>query len=560
MFKKKDPNSFTRYFKLYTGMPSPEAAPANQIGYLVADYQVANYEDVQANHAGSWQQTDLKRFILHCTQQVVLFNPSIQALSVFNSDFPYENYPAMLNTFLEAGPAKGVDGFTVQVLDYSPKTVNSKVQNSGSTGIAQGTSQSSSVSTTVGSSTSETNSYGTSVTLGASGIGDLFSPSASVTASYDHSSTSSTDQSASQGSDNSVNRNSDSSDSASMSIKDWGSYAFVNPYNQNPSWIFGQEYPWDVIMCRESNGTTNPNTSNPGASGQVGLILPQDMVNRLYDPQAKCLYPPSQLSMFGLNFIMKTAWLISIDPSQAGEVSDIKITHNINYFSASHSVSGDTPEVYLDKTATVLQSDDQAQNNNIVSNLNLDVMALGVLGQPNKPAIIGFASNKFDILPSANPFRIISSANTLLVEDSTSYVSYPPAAPFSVVNSALTATFTSTASSPLSVSAYFKVVDTINDYKLYLKHWISSGNGIVLTITINGDTENPITKYVTASEAEGGESNLLAISLRNQDFSSIDYHDYLQLGLNCVEITIAPNGTVTDNCVYQVRAMSVEKA
>ncbi|WP_341900086.1 response regulator transcription factor [Fluviicola taffensis] len=39
MFKKQDPNSFTRYFQLFLG--------TNQIGYLSADYQVVNYENVQ---------------------------------------------------------------------------------------------------------------------------------------------------------------------------------------------------------------------------------------------------------------------------------------------------------------------------------------------------------------------------------------------------------------------------------------------------------------------------------------------------------------------------------
>jgi hypothetical protein len=37
MFKKKDPNSFTKYFKLFKGAPLIDNS--NLIGYLTADYQ-----------------------------------------------------------------------------------------------------------------------------------------------------------------------------------------------------------------------------------------------------------------------------------------------------------------------------------------------------------------------------------------------------------------------------------------------------------------------------------------------------------------------------------------
>jgi len=93
-----------------------------------------------------------------------------------------------------------------------------------------------------------------------------------------------------------------------------------------------------------------------------------------------------------------------------------------------------------------------------------------------------------------------------------------------------------------------------------MKHWKIDATAIMLTMVINGDTNNPVVKYVDALEAEGGENNLLTIALRNQDFASIDYHDYLQLGLNSIQITIQPVDGVYAGSGYQMRAISIENA
>jgi hypothetical protein len=49
----------------------------------------------------------------------------------------------------------------------------------------------------------------------------------------------------------------------------------------------------------------------------------------------------------------------------------------------------------------------------------------------------------------------------------------------------------------------------------------------------------------------------LTIALRDLDFVSIDYHDYLQLGLNKVVIDMSPIGDNYESCVYQIRAVAV---
>ncbi|MGS2762044.1 hypothetical protein [Sinomicrobium sp. M5D2P9] len=549
MFNKKDPNSYTKYLKLFKGTPSSDGK--NQIGYIALDYQVQNYIDTKLNQPDSWNKKNRKQFILNCSQRIVIYNPNLIGFPLSNQEaFPFENYPVLFNTFMELQP-EAESGVNIQILDYAPMTVNTKVQSSGSTGIGQAKSQNSSISNTIGSSNSETNSFGVSVSVSDTG--------GSVSGNYEHASTSIHDHSQTHGKDTSSSSNENQSNSNSMSIKDWGAYAFVNPFNQNPTWIFGQEYPWDVILCREiSNTITNPNSKNGNASNQYKLVLPKDMINRLYDPDADCLYPPSQLSMFGINFVMKASWLISINIDDKGENPDIDVSHNIYYYSASHSVTSEKElGVYLDEKPVSLQSDDD-----IVTSINLDIMALDVLGQANKPAIIGFTPNKFTVPPVIGPFKINATNNTLLVKDTTKYDKYPDPLniPFSVSETSISAVFKKDTKSPLRISVYFKVVDTINDYKLYIKHWIDTAKvGVKLTFIVNGDKTNQIIKYVNTTEAEGGENNLLSIALRNQDFSSVDYHDYLQLGLNCIEISIEPNASTYEQCIYKVRAISVEK-
>ena len=93
-----------------------------------------------------------------------------------------------------------------------------------------------------------------------------------------------------------------------------------------------------------------------------------------------------------------------------------------------------------------------------------------------------------------------------------------------------------------------------------MKHWKLGSDDIKLTIVVNED--NTIVKYVDAREGEGGEDNLLSISLRDLRYASGDFHDYLQLGLNCIKITIEPaSGQFADRDgygSYGIRAISIE--
>lgn len=533
MFKKTDPNTYTKYCSLSNG--------STVIGSIALEYEVAIYEDVQLKNATSVNRQDNQKFILYCTQRINIYNPNSQNLQPTTSLTAYNNYPAMINATIYVNQP---DGVGCQILDYSPETINTQIETSGTTGTETGVTKESSSSNTSGSSVSQTNSYGGSVT-----IGDTFSGS---TATYEHSSTVTKEQSSTNGNSMANSNSANAAKSASMSIKDWGAYALINPTTKKPSWTFGQEYPWDAIECKNSTGALNPN--NPL---QVQLVIPPSMLVRLYD--GVTLYPPSELSRFGINFVMKSSWVVVVDNHFP---DDISIDHVINYYTASHVLNGETVSVYIDQYQKVLQV---AENESLTTSINLNFMALDPLGLRSNAAIIGFIPSKFIKLPVASDgvnapvaFKIISTTNDMLIQDTSTYPENCDAgAGFTATQTSLNASFAANCNT-LQVTVYFKVIDSVINYVLYMKHWKGHDTGVMLTMVINEDAANPIVKYVDAQEAEGGENNLLTIALRNQDFTSVDYHDYLQLGLNSIQITIQPIDDVYTDCEYQIRAISIE--
>ncbi len=544
MFKKTDPYTFVKFV--------PLLLETVRIGTLRLDYQVTNYENVQLQDGTAiGLQSQSRQYLIHCTQTVNLFNSEGLDISPSPTLDSYSNYPLMINAVIEPERAQGLN---FQLLEYAPQTVNTKVQASGAVGSSNGATTGVSSSSTVGSSTAETNSYGASVSL---------SETPSVSTNYEHSSTSTSEQSSTSGAESSTTRGSDSSNTASMSVKDWGAYALVNPELNSVIWTFGQEYPWDAVECRLTNGTQSP-------AGQVEIVIPTAMSARLYD--GVTLYPPSHLSTFGMNFLMKAMWLVSVDNGNfdtSTPHSDIvNFTHKIDYVSGSHALLPDpvtdkkSVHAYMDPKPARLQTADESY---FETKLDLGLMALDPVGKGIESAIIGFIPRKFTVLPAPCqqnvapvPFEIFASTNNLLIKDTTDYPTPLPASGgFSPSETALTATLNA-GGQPLSMTLYFKVLDSDTNYALYLKHWIKTGPGVSLTLTINADTAHAIRKFVVSLEAEGGENNLTRINLRNLDFSSVDYSDYLQLGLNSIEITL----TLIDEtaaCDYQIRAISVEQ-
>lgn len=544
MFKSQDAYLYTLTGHLLEGQ--------TPLGLFTAQYRVAHYEDVQMSSgvvSGGVTKTGSRKYILHCTQRITIYNPNGMNLSPKTDLSAYTDYPALMNTLMEVAPVDpSKQDVTLVLLGYSPQTVNTQVQTAGTVGASNGETSASTTSNTVGSSTAQTNSYGVSV----GSFGDAFT----FNGSTEHSNTVTHERSTTKSQESGRSNTQENSSSAYMSIKDWGAYSLVNPTTSCPSWTFGQEYPWDAVACRLSNG---PDPNDPS---KVLLQVPSAMTVRLYD--GKSLYPPSHLSMFGYSFVVSAQWMITVIDGSMGQVS---VQHTVNHFTASHatvSSSGQptTVQVYMDQHPTILTMPD---NPSMTTVLDLGILALDPLGTPSAPAVVGFIPSKFSSLPAPAgsgtapvPFSIFATTNALLVRDTTAYTaSCPNGAGFNAGPTALTGTLMEGCSS-LSFTLLFKVTDTTVEYTLHMKHWKTTTADLMLTIVVNGDTANPLTKYVDAQEAEGGERNLTSIILRNLDFESIEYSDLLTLGLNSMCVTVTPvNG---GSGGYALRAISIEAA
>lgn len=471
-------------------------------GQSVIQYEVRAYTDTR-------NLGDQQSYLVSCTQRLIIANPTVYSPSPGNTT-GYSAYPALLyNVVSISDPNKIVQ--SLQLVDYSPQTLNTAVVSSQNT--AQSSNQSVSQQYTSGSSTAQTNSFGGSVSLGF--FGDL--PTGDISGNYEHSS--STDRSSSLSKGNAVDTGSQLSNSSSMTIKDWGAYTTVDTASQSITWIWGQEYPWNVIQFKNENA-------------QDLIVLPAYVAQRLYDGTQ--VYPPSELSLFGVNFVAKATWLITLKSAQAVP-QGITFSHALTYGLAEHSVSNQQltaaykpyPQPVYDATIA-----------------DLPMLALDPIQTSDRgPAIIGFLPSQFDVPPAGSntDFSITSKSNNLLVRGSG--LSVQSNTTFNGV--------------PVKLAIYFKLVDGSRDLSLSLKHWVgTTATPCQLAVVINGSL--PLTRYVDAPETGSGGENVTTIALRNSNFTSVDYCDYLQMGLNTVDITITPvdtqPGTTTS---YQLMALAV---
>ena len=444
---------------------------------------------------------------------------------------------------MHAGYRPGRSNITVtssagkpELAKYTPKTINAAVTTSISNDSGSSSSTGVTRQHTSGSSTSQSNTYGGSLSLGF--LGDALT--GGVTADHSHTTGSERSVTDLTGRDSNTSSSSNSSSGETMSVKDWACYSSVDSNDSSPTWVWGQEYPWNVIQY--NNGDSQGN-----------VILPKFVESLLYYTDAqgtRQALPPSQLSLFGVDFTMKAVWIV--------EPRLTTITHTMQYCTATH---GTTQAAAINHPLSFTYTTPNP--------IDLCLYGLDPILESNS-AIIGFIPSQFNILPvaataQAKPkcFKIMSTSNNLIINDITQYpVLTSGVAGFTPSSTALTAAFTQSCTS-LTIAVQFKIIDTENDYTLFIKHWTTSKLGVTLSLVINPDPnkpEDPIIKHVDAQEAEGGENNLLAISLRNQTYGSVDYHDYLQLGLNTIQITMTPTSGSPDSCGYQIRAISIERS
>lgn len=538
-------------FPLSVEIPDPENQGKKKpltFGVCHVSYEVRRYSNLRnLGSSGSYQ--------VRCTQRVIIANMNAPAkLLALGSPSGFEDYPAIIINQIRLDSAKA------EIVTYQPRTLNSSTTTSRSAEQVGGTSANRQL--TSGSANSQSNSYGASVSIGFFGA----DPTGSLSLNYEQSSGSEQSRSASAGDETHSSRSSSSGES--MSVKDWACYAYVGVASAGDTpdltWVWGQEHPWNVLQYR---GEVKSQSKKDGTKVEYRDLPAFVKALMLEDGQ---LLPPSQLSQFGVDFTMKGLWIVSPPDGRAA------FSHTISYYTASHWLNeGDANlhaavENYTDSPLTLRPEKP------------LDLCRLGldpILSSDEAPvAIIGFVPRQFLVAPAPAkadalapvPFKIVSASNNLFVEDTTAFAadrftSADVGAGFDASQTALTATFTEHCRS-LTVTLCFKVVDTGTAYKLFMKHWKASDNGVLLSISINPDkknrpvTEDPIEVYVDAQEAQGGEGNLTTISLRDLGYGSVDYHDYLQLGLNTIVITATPIKPAVVACKYHLRAISVEKS
>lgn len=359
-----------------------------------------------------------------------------------------------------------------------------------------------------------------------------------------------------------------SSSNASMSLKDWASFASLGPgaagagskasdgnasdgnasggdkADDTPpqslaanavTWIWAQEYPWDALQLRPTD-----------ISGDITKDdMPSDVFARLFG--FSDVTPPSHLSQFGLDFVCRATWFVQPGAWAAEPQLDVAISGE--FWQATH-----------DKTAqkiTITPHYFPVQNKTIAQSLHLEQLALQPItatGTSNG-AVMAFAVGDFHYFTSAGAFAITTRANRLFVTGKN----------FTDKNSDLEAAVPAGAPGQTSPSLilYFKVLDLENEYDLILKHWVkSSAVAVAISVCINPpldkngnvDLSNPqIIRYVGETEGEGGDNNVTSIALRDLSFGTPDYHDYLQLGLNTVYVTL----TAKAQQDYVLRALAV---
>lgn len=405
----------------------------------------------------------------------------------------YANYPAVLENLVQVSAD---DKAQITLHHMFPKTLNSQISTSRSSDMS--TNKGSSVEHSSGSTNTNVNTFGVGVSAGIFGELPVFNVSAEYSHSWENSQSRNLALGTTSGSAANIGA------SASMSIKDWSAYGSLDNQGIDPHWIWGQSFPWDVIQYNQSDGGSN-------------IVLPDFIQERLKTGDGFVL-PPSDLSLFGLDFTMAAAWFVDFPDGITSEEA-ISFNHVTRCYTATHQRSGD------DVSAS-LQTQSDSSEHSYQAQFSLSDYALAPIlnAGADNGAAIGFFANPFTYFPAkaADPFKIVSPAGNLQVE-----------------GSGFGEVMRTTFAGPVKLEATFKVADTQNDYALLLMHWIDEKTGpCSVNWTVNGNWSGQI--QVSASEGVGGQNNVSSLELRNSDLTSINFHDYLVIGTNRVELVIEP--------------------
>jgi hypothetical protein len=382
MINKSDLHTTTFESKLSQTNPSGPV-----LGRTIIHYSVSRFIDVR-------NLVETRSFLVTCVQRLIVPNPHSFKFETLPPE--YDRYPALLL----AKTTPTFSGGTVTLVDYWPRTINSNVSVDTSQSLGGGTQVTRQHSS--GSSVTTTNSFGVNASLTGGLSAEGPNASETVGGNFEHSTAVMT--SAEQMAARTVDRNVQLTGGANMTIKDWAGYARIKKHS-TIEWVWGQEYPLDFFQFRPSSGTA---------------VKPPDFVtDRLWDSKT-WLAPPSHLSMFGLDLVVRATWLVVPAPESA-QFPELVFAHSGKLGFGTHKVSGEGLDIQFNhETYTVgVSPPGTTPPEAPPPPLDLDLLALDPVGGTgaDNGAAVGFSPETFDYWPAtpAGTFRITSAANTLVV-------------------------------------------------------------------------------------------------------------------------------------------------
>ncbi len=432
-------------------------------------------------------------YVLVVTQKFTIPNQNKYAPGISIRD-KYESYPAIIQNTISV---EANNNANVRLYSVFPKTINTSV----TTNEGMSSSDASSVRNQVssGSSMTNVNTFGVSASVGF--FGEL--PIGQIGLSYSHSWVHGLENSIS--SDHQNSHNTSLSSANSMSVKDWSAYSDVDIDEKSVNWFWAQSYPWDVLIYNQSK------------DGKV-VNLPKFIQDRMLVDNI--VRPPSELSQFGVEFVNRAVWLIDYPDNKITESEEVKVTHDITNICASHSAVGDGI------SATIQSSRDAQMSTYETEEIDLSLYALSPLVR--HIGKIGFNVDEFTYFPNDQKgnFKIVSSENDL-----------------QVTGTGFDAPMTSMFQSDVSYTIYFKLDNKTYNYILDITHWVDTGSCEV-DWTVNGKFSGNLTMSAISDKQHKRYERTETIALRDSDYTSSNYHDFLKLGLNRIEVKVrCPQGS-----------------
>lgn len=457
----------------------------------VINLKIENYSNISSHLTDKTENGILLKkadsFIIDSLIRVLSCNNS--PFKINSNDKELMDYPVFLSVKLDFENNSEV----VYPLDIFPRTLNSEVNTSVTN--ENSSSNSTSYSHTSGSNSSQSNSFG--INMNYSALQGL-----SGGADYRHTWENGKNNSTTNGRD--LGFHIGKSLQTSMSIKDWSSYGSIKNKGKSVEWFWGQSYPWDVIQFNKININNE-------------VVLPNHIKQRLMI-DSNTLAQPSHLSMFGLDFLMTAKWIIEMPDTINKENCLLNINNIITCQKAKH--------LFNNKNVAA-KFTDQITDNFRINAIDLYEVSLTNISenQNTNPAIISLDTEPY-IYFNDTTFRINSSMNNLLIDGKGFKFSKNQG-------------FHSDLKKDTEINIKFKVIDNVVNYNLILMHWVLD-NKLACKLTIEVNDHEPIQLMIDYTEGKGGQNNRTEISLRNNDFRSVNFHDYLNIGLNNIKIKFDP--------------------